>query len=321
MSNEFTYYERQKLEYWLRTKQSLRAIARIMRRAHTILSREIRRNGDGNRKKYRADTAQRMFEKRKHKQHKGKLDKYPELKKHVLDGLKKEWSPDVIAGKLKLSRDKLTISRESIYHYIYERDGRYEGLYRYLRQGRLKRRKRHGRKNSKLRIPERKSIHERPECIEERKRYGDWEPDSVIFSNQKIILSVQSERKSKLIRMHKQANKSADETTIALVKTAESVPSVLFKTITFDNGTENVKHIEIKKEYGIETYFCDPFASWQKGGVENANKLIRQYLPRNTDLGQLTDRDIYEIQEKLNNRPRKILNYLTPNEVINQVVL
>ena len=321
MSNEFTYYERQRLEYWLRTKQSLRAIAKIMRRAHTILGREIKRNGDGSRKKYRADTAQRMFEKRKHKQHKGKLDKYPELKERVVAGLKNEWSPDVIAGKLKLSDDKLTISHESIYHYIYNKNGRYEGLYKYLASGKQKRQKRHSRKNSKLRIPERKSIHERPEYISERKRYGDWESDSVIFSNQKIILSVQSERKSKLIRMHKQANKSADETTNALIKTAESIPKYLFKTITFDNGTENVKHLEIKKEYGIETYFCDPFASWQKGGVENANKLIRQYLPRKTDLSKLTDRDIYEIQEKLNNRPRKILNYLTPNEVINHVVL
>jgi IS30 family transposase len=320
MSNNLTFYDRQKLEYWLRTRQSVRAIAKIMRRDHSVLVRELKRNGDGNRKKYRADTAQRMFEKRIHKQHKGKLDKYPELKERVVAGLKNEWSPDVIAGKLKLSDDKLTISHESIYHYIYNKDGRYEGLYKYLRQGKKIRQKRHSRKNSKLRIPERISIRERPGYIDERKRYGDWESDSVIFSNQKIILSVQSERKSKLIRMHKAANKSADETNIALIKTAESIPKYLFQTITFDNGTENVKHVEIKKDYGIETYFCDPFASWQKGGVENANKLIRQYLPRSTDLGQLTDRDIYEIQEKLNNRPRKILNYLSPNEVINQVV-
>lgn len=320
MSNNLTLYDRQKLEYWLRSKQSVRVIAGIMRRDHSVLVRELKRNGDGNRKKYRADTAQRMFEKRRHKQRKGKLDKYPKLKERVMDGLKSEWSPDVIAGKLKAGATGVTISHESIYHYIYERDGRYEGLYKYLRQGRIKRRKRHTRKSSKLRILERKSIQERPEYIRERKRYGDWESDSVIFSNQKTILSVQSERKSRLIRIHKAANKSAGETTNALLKTAESVPRELFKTITFDNGTENTKHLEIKKEYGVETYFCDPFASWQKGGVENANKLIRQYLPRHTDLSKLTDRDIYEIQEKLNNRPRKILNYLTPNEVINQVV-
>lgn len=321
MSNEFTFYERQKLEYLLRTEQSLRNISKVMRRTHTILSREIRRNGD-NRRKYRADTAQRLFEKRKHGKHRGKLDKYPELKTWVFEGLKKEWSPDVIAGKLKNEKKtKQTISHESIYHYIYNKDGRYEGWYKYLRQGKSKRQKRHIRKSGKLRIPERKSIHERPIYIAERKRYGDWESDSVIFSKQKTVLSVQSERKSKLIRMRKVANKTAEETTNALVKTAESIPKELFLSITFDNGGEGAGHTEIKKEYGVETYFCDPFASWQKGGVENANKLIRHYLPRKTDMSQLTDRDIYDIQEKLNNRPRKCLNYQTPNEVINKVVL
>ena len=321
MSNEFKYYERQMLEYWLRSKMSLRDIGKAMRRAHTILSREIARNGNGDRNKYRADVAQRMFETRQHKQRKGKLDKYPELKESVLAGLKKEWSPDVIAGKIKRENLKQTISHESIYHYIYEKGGRFEGWYKYLRHAQPKRHKLHSRKKCKIGIPERKSIHLRPEYIDQRKRYGDWESDSVLFSKQKTILSVQSERKSKLIRIHKAQNKSAEETRNALVKTAESVPKEIFLSITFDNGTEGVKHTEIKKEYGVDTYFCDPFASWQKGGVENANKMIRYYLPRRTDLSKLTDRDIYEIQEKLNDRPRKCLNYKSPNEIINEVVL
>lgn len=320
MSNDLKFYDRQKLEYWLRTKQSLRAIAKIMRRDHSVLVRELKRNGDGNRKKYRADTAQRLSEKRRFKQHKGKLDTYPELKEYVINGLKEEWSPDVIAGKLKTEKKEQTISHESIYHYIYNKAGRQEQWYQYLRQGQPKRQKLRSRKKCKLRILERKSIHLRPKYIDERKRYGDWESDSMIFSKQKTILSVQSERKSKLIRMHKAVNKSAEETVNAVAKTAESVAKDIFLTMTFDNGTEGAKHTEIKKEYGIDTYFCDPFASWQKGGVENANKLIRYYLPRSTDLATVTDRDIYEIQEKLNNRPRKCLNYLSPNEVIHQVV-
>lgn len=320
MSNNLTFYDRQQLEYWLRSKQSLRKIAKAMRRDHSVLVRELNRNANGDRKKYRADTAQRLFEKRICKQHKGKLDKYPELKEYVVNRLKEDWSPDVIAGKLKLEKQKITISRESIYHYIYEKNGHWEGWHKYLRQGKSKRQKRYGRKSSKLCIPERISIHERPKYIDERKRYGDWESDSVIFSKQKTALSVQSERKSKLIRMHKVPNKTAAETTNALIRTIESLPSEMFKTFTFDNGGEGVGHTEIKKEYGVETYFCDPFASWQKGGVENANKQIRFYLPRKTDLSQLTDRDIYDIQEKLNSRPRKCLNYMSPNEVINKVV-
>ncbi len=320
MSNDLKLYDREKLEYWLRTEQSIRAIARIMKRDHSVLIRELKRNGNGNRKKYRADTAQQRFETRRHKQHKGKLDKYPELKEYVLNGLKKEWSPDVIAGKMKVEKMTQTISHESIYHYVYNKSDKHEKWCQYLRAGQSKRHKLHNRRKCKLPIPERVSIHLRPEYIDERKRYGDWESDSVIFSKQKTILSVQSERKSKLIRMHKAPNKSAVETKEALIKTAESVPKEIFLTITFDNGTEGVQHTEIKKEYGVDTYFCDPFASWQKGGVENANKLIRYYLPRNTDLSKVTDRDIYDIQEKLNNRPRKCLNYKSPNEVINEVV-
>lgn len=320
MSNDLKFYDRQKLEYWLRTRQSIRAIAKIMRRDHSVLVRELRRNSDGNRKKYRVDTAQRLFEKRRHKQHKGKLDKYPELKEYVVAGLKQEWSPDVIAGKLKNRKLGQTISHESIYHYIYHKAGRYEGLYKYLRQAQPQRHKLRSRKKCKLPIPERVSIHLRPGVIDERKRYGDWESDSMIFSKQKTILSVQSERKSKLIRMCQLKNKSAEETKNALVMTAESVSKEIFLTMTFDNGTEAARHTKIKKEYGIDTYFCDPFASWQKGGVENANKLIRHYLPRKTDLSKLTNRDIYEIQEKLNNRPRRCLNYRSSNEVINEVV-
>ena len=321
MSNNLKYYDRQQFEYWLRTKMSLRAIARIIGRNHSALVRELKRNGDGERKKYRADTAERLFKQRLSKQRKGKLDKYPELKDFVFKGLQKEWSPNVIAGRLKNDNFmKYSISHESIYHYIYNKNGRYENWYKYLRQGKTKRQKQYIRKTCKARILERKSIHERPEYIDKRKRFGDWESDSMIFSNQKTILSVQSERKSKLVRIRKLKNKSAEETLNALIATARSMPKDLFKTITFDNGTENVKHTAIKKEYGVQTYFCDPFASWQKGGVENVNKLIRQYLPRKTDLSKLTDRDIYEIQEKLNNRPRKCLNYKTPNEIIKEVV-
>src|SRR3989339_666504 len=199
MSNNLTFYDREKLQYWLRTKISLRKIARLMGKDHSVLSREIRRNNSYGRKGYRADIAQREFEKRRHKQRRGKLDKYPKLKEYVIKGLKNEWSPDVIAGKLKVSKPKevedKTISHESIYHYIYNKSPKWEQLYKYL-------------KNSKLSIKERIPISMRPEYIGQRERYGDWESDSVIFSKQKTALSVQLERKSRLVRMHKVANKT-----------------------------------------------------------------------------------------------------------------
>lgn len=320
MSNELTFYERQEFQYWLRSKQSLRKIAKMLRRDHSILSKEIERNANGDRGKYRADVAQRLSDERKHKKHKGKLDKHPNLKEYVVSKLKEEWSPNIIAGKLKQKIDcfETIVSHETIYQYIYEKDADYQRLYRYLKQGRKKRQKRYWRKNRKnLCIPERKSVHLRPEIIKEKTRFGDWESDSVLFSKQKEILSVQIERKSRLVRIHKLNNKKAEETLNALIGTAESVPKEMLRTITFDNGTEGVKHTEMRKMYDIETYHCDPFASWQKGAVENINKMIRYYLPRKTDMSKISQSDIYTIQEKLNNMPRKSLNYLTPNEVIN----
>ncbi len=315
MSNELKFYERQMLEYWLRTKMSLRDISKIMRRAHTIISREIRRNGSS-RQKYRADTAQVLTEKRRHQKHRGKLDKHPELKEFVINQLKKDWSPEEIAGRLKQIPNLEKISHESIYKYIYNRSDKWERLFLLLPQRRPRRRQWGGRKHHKSRIPERKSIKFRPDIVNERERYGDWESDNLEFKRTvtKGAISVQCERKSGLVRIHKvEGKKNPSDTLNALTKTRESIPDDLFKTITFDNGFENYRHREI----GIDTYFCKPFASWQKGSVENVNKLLRRYLPRDIKLDGLTDRDIYEIQEKLNDRPRKRLQYKTPNEVIN----
>lgn len=323
MSNELTIYDRQKLQYWLRTKQSLREIAKIIHKDHSALSREIRRNGS-DRKKYRADTAQILADKRRHKRRRGKLDKHLELKEFVVEHLKSDWSPEEIAGYLRevycVETHGLTISHESIYAYVYTTSPKPEKLFLNLPQRRPRRRKWGGRKHHKMPIPERISIKVRPDIVNERTRYGDWESDNLEFKRAvtKGAVSVQCERKSGLVRIHKvNGKKSSVDTVDALTKTIESMPSELMKTMTFDNGIENFRHAELKRQFGVGTYFCRPFAPWQKGTVENANKLLRRYLPRETDLDSLTDQDLYLIQEKLNNRPRKRLNYQTPNEVIN----
>ena len=320
MSNDFTLFERMKLAYLLRSSMSLRAIAKIMRRSHSILSREIRRNG-GTRKQYQPDRAEALSVKRRYKKHRGKLDKHPLLKEFVLKKLSEDWSPEQIAGRLKtdppVHLQGLQISHESIYHFLYERCTPEEkALVRHLRQTK-KHRTRRGTRRSKSRIPERISIHERPKIVRERKRYGDWESDSVEgLRRTKTALSVQFERKSQLARLTKQQTISMVETNDALTRTAETVPPEWFKSVTFDNGKENYGHTKLKDRYNVQTYFCDPFASWQKGGVENLNKLIRQYIPKKTDISILTDRDIQAIENKLNNRPRKNLKYKTPNEVL-----
>lgn len=325
MSNELNLYDRQMLQYWLRTKLSLRKIAKVMRKDVSVLSREIRRNSSG-RDTYRADTAQRLAEKRKYAQHKGKLDKHPKLKDYVEAKLREDWSPEQIAGRLKehppVELAGICISHESIYYWIYEKAEKYKRLHTHLRTSRKKRKKVGTRKHKKTAIPSRISIHERPDTVHEKVRYGDWESDTVEFTRKKgnPFLSVQYERKSQLVRIHKLPNKTAEETKEALIKTAESVPHHLFRSVTFDNGSEGAKHVELQYMFDVDTYFCDPFSSWQKGGVENMNKLIRQYLPRKTNMKIITDKHIYQIQERLNSRPRKGLNYLTPNEVIHKVL-
>lgn len=305
-----------------RGKWKIRRIARHLNRDPSIISRELKRNSHPS-GKYIASYAEERARKRIHKTNKKKLDKDFLLNLRVGEKLKDGWSPEQIAGRLKTCPPKelcgATIGHEAIYRYIYESPyGHY--LYHYLRKKNAPRRqKQHARKSQKPFILERIFIDQRPKVINERARIGDWESDTAQFRKQKFCLSAQRERKSMLIRLSKASNRSATETREALFRTIESLPEdELIKSITFDNGGENACHIDIRDVYNIQTFFCEPHKSWQKGGVENSIGLVRQYLPRQTDLAMIDEKTIHEIQEKLNNRPRKKLDYLTPNEVIRQ---
>lgn len=319
--SRITFYEREKIELYLKMNKSHRWIGRKLCRSHTDISREVNRN-KSQFLPYRAIDAQRLYETRLKKKNKKKLEKYEneKLKEYVVSAIKEKHSPDQIAGRLKNEPppelNGTTISHESIYQYIYNGEGRFEYLYPHLRTKRHKRQRRFSRKKrDKINIPERIPIRLRPEVIDKKERVGDWETDSMLFSKQKEILSTQYERKMMLCRLHKLPNKTAKESENAIADSIESLPKEMWETITRDNGTENAKHLDTLNNFGIQSYFCDPYCSWQKGGNENLNKLIRQYLPKNTDMSKVTDGDIYIIQEKLNNRPRKSLNYKTPNEV------
>lgn len=314
-----TFVQRQWIEFYNNRKQGPREIGRFLRRDHTVISRELKRNTKPG-KKYSAITAQKLADFKAKKTNKRKLDTDKELHDYVVKKLREGLSPDEVAGELKNYPPKTlkgkTISYEAIYDYIYNGEGKWESLYYHLRKKHRQRRKQHSRKSHKVIIPERVSIHMRPNVINERKREGDWETDSMKFKKQKTSLSVQYERKLMLARIHRVTDGTAEETEQAISKSIESLPNELFKSLTWDNGTEGVCHTNIRDDYNIETYFCDPYSSWQKGGVENLNGLIREYLPRTTDMTTITDEDIYRIQEILNNRPRKKLGYLTPNKAL-----
>ena len=314
-----TFVQRQWIEFFNNKGQGPREISRQIKRDHTVISRELKRNTKKG-KKYSAITAQKLADLKAKKTNKRKLDKDRELHDYVVKQIKDGWSPDEVAGKLRDDPPEhlkgKRISYEAIYDYIYNGEGKWESLYHHLRKKHKVRRKKCGRKTQKITIPERISIHLRPSVISERQREGDWETDSMKFKKQKTGLSVQYERKLMLARLHKVKDLTAEETEQAISKSVESLPGELFKSLTWDNGKEGVCHTRIRDGYNIETYFCDPYSSWQKGGVENLNGLIREYLPRDTDMSKITDEDIYRIQEKLNNRPRKKLNYKSPNQML-----
>lgn len=311
-----THDDRKIIEKLLKKDTGIRAIARILQRSHSVINYELKRN-KGEHMAYDADQAQYYHEKRQLKKgNKGKIKDNDVLKRYILERLTEDQlSPQQIAGRLKrFHADTIGYAcHETIYGFIYGDAQIKKRHYLHLRRHRPKRGKWHTR-SKKQTIKERTSIHERPEEVNEKVTAGHWESDSMIFSQQKGILSVQVERLSKLARLTRCPNKTAGETNNALTRTIDSVPTPYILSITFDNGTENAKHMELKDAFGIDTYFCDPYCSWQKGLVENTNMLIRQYLPLNTPMDRLGDEDIQKIEDKLNDRPRKSLNYLTPNE-------
>ena len=318
--SRITFYEREKIELYLKMGKSHRWIGRKLCRNHTDITREIKRNSSPH-FRYRTADAQRLFAARRTKKNRKKLEKLDnvKLRKYVVDRLQEDFSPDQIAGRLKNQSPSglngATISHEAIYQYIYTGQGRFEYLYPHLRTRRHRRQRRFSRKKrGKIVIPERIPIHLRPEIIDRKERIGDWETDSLIFSKQKEIVSTQYERSLMLCRLHKLPDKTARETENAIADSIESSPKEMWRTVTRDNGTENAAHLDTLHNFGVQSYFCDSYCSWQKGGNENLNKLVRQYLPKKADLSKVTDEDIYTIQERLNNRPRKSLNYLTPNE-------
>jgi transposase, IS30 family len=315
-----TFYERERIELYLQMGKKKSWIARKLNRDYSVIKREVKRNS-GEVLPYRAKDARYFAERRAKNTNKRKLDKLEnrKLKEFVFEKLNKQWSPEEIAGRLNRKvypgiTD--TVCMESIYDYIYNGAEKHEHLYENLRTARKQRQRRFKRKKRGNIVKNKVSIHLRLEEINEKKEYGHWETDLVEFNkNQRGAVSVKYERKGMLCRLHKVKSKSAKENEETIAETIESFPYYWFQSVTRDNGSENAKHLNTFNDFNVQSYFCDPYCSWQKGGVENLNKLIRQYLPKHADFEKATDRDILTIQELLNNRPRKSLNYLTPNEV------
>lgn len=215
--------------------------------------------------------------------------------------------------------DSMRISHELIYQFVNSPEGKELDLIQHLRRGKPRKHRRTykpiGRQQKCFRNV--KSIHDRPKAASNRKRYGDWESDTMEGGRQSSeAISVQKERRSRIVRLTKIKDKSAKETKRAITKRLQPFPKTLRRTLTFDRGTEGTDHEKVAQTLELQTYFCDPYSAWQKGAVENVIGLIRQYLPKGTDLSMVTEKQLQIIEDKLNNRPRKCLGWKTPNEVL-----
>jgi transposase, IS30 family len=315
-----TYSDRKIIERMLRDGESHRSIGKVLGRGKSTISEEIAKNQMEWEDYYKAESAHaRSLRRQENKGKKPKIERNPVLKAHIIAKMKEDqWSPQQIAGEIN-TRCKMTIiSHETIYQFVYSDEGKRLKLWLELRRKKRPYRQPWGKRRQRVTIPERVSIHEREESANKKMDIGHLETDSMQFSKQREILSVQVDRLSlkcvisKLLSKEAEPTKSAIEMAINQMNEAGEGKQVL--TITFDNGTENVRHVYLKKKFKIQTYFCDAYSSWQKGLVENINGLIRQYLPLKTNMSQITDEDIQTIQDKLNNRPRKTLGYITPNQ-------
>lgn len=190
-----------------------------------------------------------------------------------------------------------------------------------MRRKQVRRRKKGGRKSQRVRIPDRISIHDRPGVIEERKQFGHWEGDSIVGKNHISGLHTEYERVSSFTRFERLERITAAETVMASKKIFEVLPAHAKRSTTLDNGSENTGHTEVKIATGLQAYFADPYASWQRGGNENCNLWIRYYFPKRTDFSTITDEELKDVEWELNNRPRKRLNFKTPQEVFSEYVI
>jgi IS30 family transposase len=317
-TKELTEKERDRLATLRAQGVGVRSCARKLGRGVSTVSEELRRGSLPN-GEYVAIRAQRLSQDRKaHRQEREQL-KNPWLYAHVWDKLRDGWSPEQITGRLKKDHPEdcnRHLSPETIYQFIYAPEQADKRLWEYLPRKQRKRRKQYGRSVHKSRIPNRISIHDRPAEIESRTTFGHWEGDTVEGRRSKHDgIHTEVERKSRKLLARKVARIASPETVIAQITLFKQLPLAARQTTTLDNGREHHLHGELTAALGLDVYFADPYSSWQRGTNENTNGLLRRYLPKRTDFTTLTQEELDDIVEEINSRPRKCLDYATPNEV------
>jgi IS30 family transposase len=320
-----TSAEREEIRVALSAKMSLRAIARMLNRSPSTISREVANNRG--RRYYKAVDADNRAKRMAKRPKLGKLELNPELLVIVMSKLELKWSPEQIAGWLSIEyprSKKMQVSYETIYKSIFIRSKGiiHHSFTQHLRRGRPMR---HGRSHRRsgdrsfTKIVNGLSIHDRSKNIDNRKSLGHWEGD-LVSGTQNSHIATLVDRKSRFTIILKLAGKDAQSVYEALLATFREIPVEYRKSLTWDRGMELAKHAELTKEIGIPVYFCDPKSPWQRGTNENTNSLIRQYLPKKTDLSPHSQEKLNAVATQLNERPRKTLKFKSPSHMIEKGV-
>jgi IS30 family transposase len=316
--------EREQISRGLAAGLTLRAIARQLGRSASTVSREVKANGGPGR--YRALAAERRAIRCAKRPRPGKLELSERLRAEVQAGLKQRWSPQQISARLRVSfpdDPEMRISHETIYQavYVQSRGELRRQLTGYLRSARTKRRAQ-GARGTRGKIKDMVLISERPAQIEDRAVPGHWEGDLILGAHGRSSIATLVERQTRFVMLARLGTqRDTEHVTSALKQRIAQLPAELIRTLTWDQGTEMAGHARFSIETGVEVFFCDPHSPWQRGSNENTNGLLRQYLPKGTDLAIHTQANLDQIAAELNGRPRQTLNWATPSEKMNQLLL
>ena len=319
-----TLAEREEISRAVVAGHSIRSIAAQLGRAPSTISREIKRNGG--QECYRASQADQSAWDRGRRPKTGKLAQNRALARIVADKLQLQWSPEQVAGWLKRTYPDDTsrqVSHETIYRslFIQARGALKKELVEHLRRTRVMRRSRHHTQKTDQhgRITDTVSISERPASVEDRAVPGHWEGD-LLFGSKNSQIATLVERQSRYVMLARVDGKDTQTVVNALIKHAQKLPHELYQSLTWDRGKEMADHQRFTLATDIKVYFCDPQSPWQRGSNENTNGLLRQYLPKGIDLSAYSQAKLNAIARRLNERPRKTLNYETPAERFSQTV-
>jgi IS30 family transposase len=309
---QLTQEERYQIHAYMKAGYGNGEIAQMLDRHVSTIRRELNRNTG--KRGYRPQQAQ-DFASDRHWMKCKAIKMSAAMKQHISEQLALQWSPEQIQGRLQ-SQALPSVCPKTIYDFIAWDKTNGGDLYTHMRH--KKYRKRTGKPDARGQIRNRVSIEDRPAVVDKKQRIGDWEADTVIGKGHKGILVTLSERHSKLNLIAHVPTKQAEGVTQALIEMLAPYQADL-QTITFDNGKEFAFHEKLKETYGVETYFAHPYCSWERGLNENHNGLIRQYLPKGQPLDKVTDQQVIDIQTRLNQRPRKLLGFRTPEEVYTEM--